>query len=73
MLVTWRSTARSLRNNLAAMARLVLPSAISSSTSRSRAVRVSSGPSSRRRLSIWADDLGVEHRAAGGDALDRLG
>ena len=66
---TWRSTARGLRKSCLPIARLERPSAISESTSRSRSVSSSSA-----ERAVAADealhDLGVEGRAAAGDALD---
>ena len=57
-----------------AIARLVRPSAIRPSTSRSRAVRESSGPSSRERPSIWATTSGSSTGAPPAKArIDRLG
>ena len=49
----------------------VRPSAISSSTSRSRGVRPASGPSARSAASRLRDDLGVERRAAAVDTAQR--
>ena len=66
---TWRSTARGLRKSCLAIARFERPSAISERTSRSRSV--SSSSSERAAPADEAlDDLRVEGRAAGRDALD---
>ena len=58
MLVTCFSTARSVTTSCSAMAWFERPSAISSSTSRSRGVRSSSGSSRRARPSSWATTSG---------------
>ena len=71
--VTCFSTARSVTTSASAMALLERPSAISPSTSRSRAVRLSSGSSRRRRPEQQRDDLGVQRGAAVGDAAHGVG
>src|SRR5713226_5401504 len=70
MLVTCFSTPRSVRNTRAAIAEFDSPSAINSSTSRSRALNspivVAAAPAHELR-----DNAGVERGAALGDSLDR--
>ncbi len=62
------STARSLRYRVRAMAWLLLPAAISRSTSSSRGASSASGPRVRRAARDQRlDDLGVDHRTARGD------
>ena len=68
--VTCFSTALSVITSFSAIPLLERPWAISSSTSRSRGESSSSGSVRRRRPSICADDLGVEHRAALADGAD---
>ena len=58
MLVTCFSTARSVTNRRSAIAWFERPSAISSSTSRSRGVSSSSGSSARRRPTSWLTTAG---------------
>ncbi len=58
MLVTCFSTARSVTTSCAEIALLERPSAISSSTSRSRGVMSTSGSSRRARPSSWATTSG---------------
>ena len=71
--VTCFSTAALVTTSTSAIPRLVRPSAISSSTWRSRGVSASSGSSRRRRPIMCETTVGIEHDAAGGDAADRLG
>ena len=73
MLVTCFSTACGVTTSTSAMPLFERPSAISSSTSRSRGVSavervVAAAPAEHVR-----DDGRVEHRAAGGDAADGVG
>ena len=72
MLAMCFSTAPTVSTSDSAMPAFDRPSAISASTSRSRGVSSSSGPSSRRLREQLGDDLGVERGAAAGDPLDRL-
>ena len=67
------STARLVRTSVSAIAALLLPLAISARTSRSRPVSAASGERSTAQLGgdERLDDLGVQHRAAGRDRLDR--
>ena len=73
MLVTCRSTAATVTTSWLAIPALERPSAISSSTSRSRGVRHGEGT----RLALAAhqpgDHVGVKHRPALGDPPDRVG
>ena len=68
MLVTCFSTARSVTNIRSAIAPLERPSAISSSTSRSRGVSSASGSPRAPPADELRDDRRVERRAALGDA-----
>ena len=65
-------TAFSVTTSRAAIAALERPSAISPSTSRSRAVSRPSGSSRSCRASSCDDDLGVHGGAAAGDPADRV-
>ena len=71
MLVTCFSTPRSVRNTRAAIAEFESPSAISSSTSRSRAVSSRIGSSRRRRPTSCETTLGSSAEPPLGDPLDR--
>ena len=73
MLVTCFSTARSVTTSRSAIAWFERPSAISSSTSRSRGVSSSSGSSRAAAADELRDDRRVERRAALGDAPHRGG
>ena len=73
MLVTCFSTARRVTNRRSAIAWFERPSAISSSTSRSRGESSSSGSSRRCLPDELADDGRIERRAALGDAPDGRG
>ena len=67
------STAPGVTTRLSAIAVFERPSAISSSTSRSRAVRrVSASIDPSARHEQLRDDLAVEHRATVGDARQRV-
>ena len=71
MLVTCFSTPRSVRNTRAAIAEFDSPSAISSSTSRSRALSSPIGSSRRRRPTSCETTLGSSAEPPLGDPLDR--
>ena len=69
------STAPPVTTSSRAIAAFVRPSAISARTSRSRGVSAASAPSLAVAVAVaeqLGDDLAVERRAAGRDALDRL-
>ena len=71
MLVTCFSTPRSVKKIRAAIAEFDSPSAINSSTSRSRGVSSSSGSSLRRRPTSCETTLGSSAEPPAGDPLDR--
>ena len=67
MFAMWLSTVLTVTNRRSAIAVLERPSAIRASTSRSRSV---SAPAGRAAAAHQVpDDLGVEHRAAGGNGV----
>ena len=72
MLVTCRSTPRSLMKSSSAIARLVRPSAISAEHLALAVGQRIERPFLARASEHQRDDLGIEHRAAVADAPHRL-